>query len=68
MDVQALVSAVVGHALKQHEDSEWNTVVEGMTRPDIATVIVKSGVTRPRQAIRAMQAHLDDMRLLPATV
>lgn len=59
MNIQQLVSAVIKFALDQHEDSKWNTVVEGMRRDEIAQVIIEAGATRPRKAIKALSLHLD---------
>lgn len=61
-NVPQLVSAVVAHALRQHEDSEWNTVVEGYRREDIATIVTKYDAKTPKQAIRAMRDHLASLR------
>ena len=58
-NTERLVSAVLKHAGEQHEDSQWNTVVEGMGRETIAAVLRVSAARTPRQAIRAMQRHLD---------
>lgn len=58
-NIERLTSAVVKHALEQHEDSQWNTVVEGMSRETIAAVLRVAGARTPRQAVRAMQRHLD---------
>lgn len=58
-NIERLTSAVVKHALSQHEDSQWSTVVEGMSRETIAAVLRVSEARTPRQAIRAMQRHLD---------
>lgn len=66
MDPQGLTSAVIAHALRQHEDSEWDIVVEGMTRPEIARVISEAGATTRNQAIRAIRAHMDSLRVLVA--
>lgn len=59
MDVQGLTSAVVAHALRQHEDSEWDIVVDGMRRDEIGAVIRAAGATTHRQAVRAVRTHLD---------
>ena len=62
-NTERLVSAVVAHALRQHEDSEWDTVVEGMSRETIEAVLRVQGAKTPRQAVRAMQRHLDMLTL-----
>lgn len=66
MNIEQLTSAVIAHALKQHEDSEWDIVVEGMTRPEIARVISEAGATTRNQAIRAIRSHMDSLRVLAA--
>lgn len=53
-----LVQAVVQYARKQHEDSEWDIVITGMTKQDVADVITKYKSKTPKSAIRAMRAHL----------
>ena len=62
-NIERLTSAVVAHALRQHEDSQWATVVEGMSRETIAAVIRTYEARTPRQAVRAMQRHLDMMTM-----
>lgn len=61
MNIQQLVSAVIKFALDQHQDSKWNTVVEGMRRDEIAQVITDAGAKTPRRAIKAVCRHLDSM-------
>ena len=61
-NVPQLVAAVVAHARKQHEDSEWDIVITGMTYQDVADVIAKRGAHTPKGAIRAMRDHLLGMR------
>jgi hypothetical protein len=56
MNVQQLVSSVVAYAGRQHEDSAWAIVAEGMRRDDIAVVI--QGCRTVNQARRAMRAEL----------
>lgn len=58
MNTEQLVSAVVKHALDQHEDSEWAIVVEGMRRDELAGVIREARATTRRQAIRAVYEHI----------
>lgn len=62
MNIEQQVSAVIAHALKQHEDSEWNIVVEGMTRPEIAHILRTEGTKTRKQAIRAVRYHLELVR------
>lgn len=57
MNIEQLVSAVIKHALDQHEDSEWNIVVEGMTRDELARIV--AGCRTRKQALRAVRARLD---------
>ncbi len=64
-----LVQAVVNHASKQHEDSEWDIVITGMTYQDVADVITKHAAKTPKGAIRAMRDHLASLHeptLVPA--
>lgn len=62
MNSEQLTSAVIQHALKQHEDSEWAIVVEGMRRDEIAAVVTTAGAKTRKQAIRAMRYHLELVR------
>lgn len=62
-DVQRLVSAVLAHAGRQHEESKWAIVTETMTRETIAGVLRVAEARTPRQAVRAMQRHLDMLTL-----
>jgi len=57
-NVPQLVQAVVNHASKQHEDSEWDIVITGMTRQEVVDVLAKYEARTPKGAIRAMRAHL----------
>ena len=59
MNISQLVSAVLAHAARQHEDSAWAIVTEAMTRPEIAAVV--AGCHTANQAKRAMRRHLDGM-------
>jgi hypothetical protein len=61
-NVPQLVQAVVNHARKQHEDSEWDIVLSGMTYQDVADVVAKRSAHTPKGAIRAMRDHLDELR------
>jgi hypothetical protein len=65
-DTNRLASAVIAHAERQHEDSEWDIVVSGMHRYEVAEVITAAGARTPNQAIRAMQDYLDSLRVLAA--
>jgi hypothetical protein len=62
-NVPQLVAAVVAHASKQHEDSEWDIVISGMTYNEVAEIITKGGARTPRAAIRALRDHLASMVL-----
>ena len=64
MNIEQLVSAVVAHALNQHEDSMWDIVATGMRRDEIATVLRAAGTKTRNQAIRAMRAHLENQLVL----
>lgn len=68
MNIEQLTSAVIAHALRQHEDSEWDIVVSGMRRDEIADVIRAAGATTKNQAVRAMQAKLDTLVRIPVLV
>lgn len=61
-NVPQLVQAVVAHARKQHEDSEWDIVISGMTYQDVAEVVAKYAAKTPKGAIRAMRDHLASVR------
>jgi hypothetical protein len=61
-NVPQLVAAVVSHARKQHEDSEWDIVISGMTFQEVADVLAKYEAKTPKGAIRAMRAHLATLR------
>lgn len=63
MNIEQLTSAVVAHAMKQHEDSEWAIVTEGMRRDEIANVIRTAGARTVNQAKRAMRYHLELIKL-----
>lgn len=63
-NVPQLVQAVVSHARQQHEDSEWDIVITGMTHTEVAGVIISAGAKTPNGAIRAMRDRLAD--LVPA--
>jgi hypothetical protein len=63
VNIEQQVSAVIAYALKQHEDSEWDIVVSGMTRPEIARVLRTDGTRTRKQAIRAMRYHLELVKL-----
>ena len=63
MNIEQLVSGVIQHALRQHEDSEWAIVVEGMRRDEIAAVIRADGAKTRKQAIRAIRYHLELIKL-----
>jgi hypothetical protein len=65
MNIEQLVSAIVQHSLRQHEDSAWDIVATGMRRDEIATVLRSAGAHTVNQAKRAMRAHLDSI-LVPA--
>ena len=67
MNIEQLVSAVVAYALK-HEDSEWDIVVDGMRRDELAGIIRAAGATTKNQAVRAVQAKLDTLVLIPVLV
>lgn len=61
-NVPQLVAAVVAHAKKQHEDSEWDIVITGMTYQDVVDVLAKYDVRTQKGAIRAMRDHLLGLR------
>jgi hypothetical protein len=61
-NVPQLVAAVVAHARKQHEDSEWDIVLSGMTHQDVVDILAKYAVKTPKGAIRAMRDHLAGLR------
>ncbi len=63
-NIERLVAAVLAHANRQHEDSQWAHVTESMTRYDIAAVVVSAEARTPRQAVRAMRDHLDSLLVL----
>lgn len=67
-NVQQLVQAVVAHARKQHEDSEWDIVITGMTFQDVADILVKYEAKTPKSAIRAMRFHLEVERPVMAAL
>jgi hypothetical protein len=58
MDPNGLTSAVIAHALRQHEDSVWSIVVDGMRRDEIKMVVTKAGATTRKQALRAVLDHI----------
>jgi hypothetical protein len=68
MNIEQLTSAVIAHALRQHEDSEWSIVVEGMRRTEVADLIRAAGATTKNQAVRAVQAKLDTLVRIPVFV
>jgi hypothetical protein len=68
MNIEQLVSAVIAHALRQHEDSEWDIVVDGMRRDEIGALIRAAGATTKNQAVRAVQAKLDTLVRIPVFV
>jgi hypothetical protein len=68
MNIEQLVSAVIAHALRQHEDSEWDIVVDGMRRDEIASLIRDAKATTKNQAVRAVQAKLDTLVRIPVFV
>lgn len=68
MNIEQLTSAVIAHALKQHEDSEWDIVVDGMRRDEVAGIIRAAGATTKNQAVRAVQAQLDTLVRIPVLV
>ena len=68
MNIEQLVSAVIAHALRQHEDSEWAIVVDGMRRDELAGIIRDARATTKNQAVRAVQAKLDTLVRIPVFV
>ena len=67
-NTQQLVQAVVAHARKQHEDSEWDIVITGMTYQEVADVVNKLQAKTPKSAIRAMRYHLEVERPIMAVL
>ena len=64
VNVPKLASAIVAHARRQHEDSKWAIVVEGMTYSEVRGVVEVSRARTARAAIRAMDEHLDSLLVL----